>query len=54
MICAIADIGGGGGGSEIVLCERGIYIYIKLQLYRHLLAAAVYFIVNNLISSICI
>jgi len=44
MICAIADIGGGGGGSDIVLCK-----YIKLQLYRHLLAAAVYFIVNNLI-----
>ena len=38
MICAIADIGGGGGGSDIVLCKRSIYIlqmilnYIAIEL----------------------
>ena len=26
MICAIADIGGSGGGSDIVLCKQSIYI----------------------------
>lgn len=39
MICAIADIGGGGGGSDIVLCKRSIYIlncnYIDIY-YRYI------------------